>query len=714
MDDDPMTDDDSSSPPSHQSQSFNIANVLSSASTGSMSQNLCNEDAEIHGQASAFDSRHSNYYEDEEIAMNKLESLYPLVDHMKTPLPRFWNPADKSKLLQLSCECLQVQYSAAAVRANSSIPRTCGIFYFEIYIVEKGETGYIGIGLSEKNVDINRLPGWESGSYGYHGDDGNFFAGSGKGGTYGPNFSTGDTIGCGINFMNRSIFFTRNGENLGVAAYNISIENSRYPTVGMRTPGAIIDTNFGQKPFAYKIEVDMKETETQTLKHIRNVVLPPEKSIWMAKTVSAWLANSGYSKTLSVFNNSTGICHRAALEELQERRQIMQLVVDRKISEAIQRTNSISKKVFEENKQLALLLMIQEFLELYASLKVPTQFANQPTVNMAGDVNMDEVSPSTDMLLYESEQQLEGEDNDINRDFLREAESVAINHLLHEAQQNSGVNDNMGHDVAATNGHAVQGHSSSSNGFTAPLVTNGNATQTNGTSTNIIAEVDDDFSSELSHSSMESDWEMDQSAPESQDAETILAEDQFTALISMGQRVSSFASQLKNAPPELLARMDDAFSIVCYDKPYESPKSYLLEPSFRKFLARALNSAIMATTCAENIQAPDVLFRRAKELRLRALKNGAAAPLRCLSLEYGADLAYTEEIIDQKLLACTRIQNGTVDYVIKDDIVLRIAMKEKEKCVLQIVSAIHRLFGCMYSGFLLTRTSCIDCKIRER
>uniref|UniRef100_A0A0N4WU63 Dus domain-containing protein n=1 Tax=Haemonchus placei TaxID=6290 RepID=A0A0N4WU63_HAEPC len=59
-----------------------------------------------------------------------------------------------------------------------------------------------------------------------------------------------------------------------------------------------------------------------------------------------------------------------------------------------------------------------------------------------------------------------------------------------------------------------------------------------------------------------------------------------------------------------------------------------------------------------------------------------------LALEYGADLCYTEEIIDQKLLSCVRTFNsalGTIDYGVADDIVLRIAQKiEGDRCVLQI------------------------------
>ena len=39
----------------------------------------------------------------------------------------------------------------------------------------------MGIGLSTQIVNTNRLPGWDKMSYGYHGDDGNAFCGSGTG-----------------------------------------------------------------------------------------------------------------------------------------------------------------------------------------------------------------------------------------------------------------------------------------------------------------------------------------------------------------------------------------------------------------------------------------------------------------------------------------------------------------------------------------------------
>ena len=76
---------------------------------------------------------------------------------------------------------------------------------------------YIGVGLSDKNAPLSRLPGWDKCSYGYHADDGKAFCGASNAGEdYGPMFTTGDVIGCGLNFLDRTIFYTKNGINLGV------------------------------------------------------------------------------------------------------------------------------------------------------------------------------------------------------------------------------------------------------------------------------------------------------------------------------------------------------------------------------------------------------------------------------------------------------------------------------------------------------------------
>jgi len=145
---------------------------------------------------------------------------------------------------------------ACAVRANYPIPSVCGIYYWEIEVISKGRDGYMGIGLSGESVLLTRLPGWETNSYGYHADDGNSFCQSGSGKAYGPTFSTGDIVGCGYNFIDNTVFFTKNGFHLGVAFRDL--KGTFYPTVGLRTPGEIVIANFGQKPFRYDIESFMR------------------------------------------------------------------------------------------------------------------------------------------------------------------------------------------------------------------------------------------------------------------------------------------------------------------------------------------------------------------------------------------------------------------------------------------------------------------------
>ena len=61
------------------------------------------------------------------------------------------------------------------------------------------------------------IPGWEIDSYGYHARDGRSFLASGLGESYGPTFTTGDIVGCGLNLIDSTCFFTSNGVYLGIA-----------------------------------------------------------------------------------------------------------------------------------------------------------------------------------------------------------------------------------------------------------------------------------------------------------------------------------------------------------------------------------------------------------------------------------------------------------------------------------------------------------------
>lgn len=63
-------------------------------------------------------------------------------------------------------------------------------------------------------------------------------------------------------------------------------------------------------------------------------------------------------------------------------------------------------------------------------------------------------------------------------------------------------------------------------------------------------------------------------------------------------------------------------------------------------------------------------------------------PMRLLALDYGADIVYSEEIIDFKIIKCRRVENevlGTIDFISEtQDVVFRTCSREKDQVVFQI------------------------------
>src|SRR5205823_14132407 len=77
---------------------------------------------------------------------------------------------------------------------------------------------HIGVGLARREPcdgkSFRTFPGW-NGDWAYHGDDGNKYDGTGRGEKYGPRYTKGDRIGCGVDFRDRTIYYTKHGKFLG-------------------------------------------------------------------------------------------------------------------------------------------------------------------------------------------------------------------------------------------------------------------------------------------------------------------------------------------------------------------------------------------------------------------------------------------------------------------------------------------------------------------
>lgn len=98
---------------------------------------------------------------------------------------------------------------------------------------------------------------WDNYSYGFHGDDGGIFRGSPQLlRAYGPPFGVGDTIGCGLDYQRRAIFFTWHGVFLGYAFENLSLtelQKDFYPAIGVDS-NSPVSCNFGcRKPFVFDL-----------------------------------------------------------------------------------------------------------------------------------------------------------------------------------------------------------------------------------------------------------------------------------------------------------------------------------------------------------------------------------------------------------------------------------------------------------------------------
>ncbi|KAG0046146.1 hypothetical protein BGZ83_008652 [Gryganskiella cystojenkinii] len=143
---------------------------------------------------------------------------------------------------------------SASVTANHPINPKSGIFYFEIFIESFKGNSAISVGIASKALRKNCQVGWDLNSWGYHSDDGFLYFGNGKQNIqYSYDYGEGFTVGCGVNFLDRSIFFTLNGEQQGVAFKFLKDSIPLYPAIGLSQAGTEINANFGDQTFLFDI-----------------------------------------------------------------------------------------------------------------------------------------------------------------------------------------------------------------------------------------------------------------------------------------------------------------------------------------------------------------------------------------------------------------------------------------------------------------------------
>nr|CCA15239.1 conserved hypothetical protein [Albugo laibachii Nc14] len=143
--------------------------------------------------------------------------------------------------------------------------------YFEVTFRGSGSIGFIQ--LSESNSDsvkgfgTEEHIGWRNVSYGYHGNDGDFVYNEGNapyGGEwkpFGPSWGApdvtvdfkSDTVGCGLDYTSREIFYTLNGQFIGVAPIR-ALRGIHACAFSLNAFGDSAVLNGGKAPFLFDIE----------------------------------------------------------------------------------------------------------------------------------------------------------------------------------------------------------------------------------------------------------------------------------------------------------------------------------------------------------------------------------------------------------------------------------------------------------------------------
>ncbi|KAI5785931.1 concanavalin A-like lectin/glucanase domain-containing protein [Geopyxis carbonaria] len=334
------------------------------------------------------------------LAFDVVENI-PFGEQSLNALPSRWNDDDKSSSIELlnGCEARFTgpakvnEADAAAVRADRHMPPQCGLFYYEITVVSKGKEGLIGIGFCTDKVSLNKLPGWEQESWGYHGDDGNSFCCQGTRKQYGPKFTTNDVIGCGVNFRTNSAFFTKNGVDLGIAFRDID-KGKLFPVVGMKKAGEHIRANFGQEGFVFDIDNYMKMEKARTYhaihRHSTTKLCPElDETALIQALVSQYLTHDGYVDTARAFakdiyherqalDSTSGRSNTHPLDpkgdtDAVNRQKIRNAILQGDVDHALKLTNTFYPKVLEDNELLYFRLRRRKLVEMIRAVSETVQ-----------------------------------------------------------------------------------------------------------------------------------------------------------------------------------------------------------------------------------------------------------------------------------------------------------------------------------------------------
>ncbi|KAK7698709.1 hypothetical protein SLS64_012320 [Diaporthe eres] len=393
-------------------------------------------------------------------------------DDVMDSLPSRWSAVkeDRASGLDVLSDGLEVKYTgprdpnerdheARAIRADQPMPVQCGLYYYEVTILgRKHNDTLIGVGFSSKSASLNRAPGWEPESWGYHGDDGHCFQAQNVGKHYGPTFGYGDVIGCGVNFRTGTAFFTKNGHYLGIAFREV--KGKLYPSVGLKKTGEHVRVNFGQTPFMFDIDSkEIRQLEKEIEQADTTKLAPPlNETELIQQLVLQFLQHDGYVDTARAFaqeiqSEKQSLCLDPNEEipgidikddeDANNRQSIRRAILEGDIDKALKHTKSSYPQVLEENEQVHFRLRCRKFIEMIRR-EAETNLVgaggpkgNHATANVSGHNGHSQPPAVEDMELDEEMEDLDGAagQRDLTQDALLYGQTLQAEYVGDERRE---------------------------------------------------------------------------------------------------------------------------------------------------------------------------------------------------------------------------------------------------------------------------------------